>query len=329
MINDLVRGQNELNFKPLLKFLFFTVLLCFILHFIVYRFLPLTVSSCVLFYQFLFRTFWSVFEKVIMKWNSPEYKLSLHSSSVIYYHLTRSLKAELFVFSHTVLLSISSTLSVSPLQPVVWTWTWRRVSPRLRRSRLLTLAPLRTPPCLPLCLPHCLPAFLITRRQTSWACRVSPGTTPTPCPPWPPPAPGPTPPRCRSCRASASSSRRNWGRDSLEKWGMASEMCVCGCLGWWKGDCAVTMFAFLRGKVHLCEIESPQDLPNLEFPFNVRKGRPLLVAVKILRPDASKNARCVTFLCGSQVFFLLSQLISSFNVFIQLQHWTSGTSECI
>ncbi|XP_042160671.1 epithelial discoidin domain-containing receptor 1-like isoform X5 [Oncorhynchus tshawytscha] len=45
------------------------------------------------------------------------------------------------------------------------------------------------------------------------------------------------------------------------------------------------------GEVHLCEIESPQELPNLEFPFNVRKGRPLLVAVKILRPDASKNAR--------------------------------------
>ncbi|XP_031708538.1 epithelial discoidin domain-containing receptor 1 isoform X3 [Anarrhichthys ocellatus] len=45
------------------------------------------------------------------------------------------------------------------------------------------------------------------------------------------------------------------------------------------------------GEVHLCEIENPQDLTNLEFPFNVRKGRPLLVAVKILRPDASKNAR--------------------------------------
>uniref|UniRef100_A0A3Q3KVK4 receptor protein-tyrosine kinase n=1 Tax=Mastacembelus armatus TaxID=205130 RepID=A0A3Q3KVK4_9TELE len=45
------------------------------------------------------------------------------------------------------------------------------------------------------------------------------------------------------------------------------------------------------GEVHLCEIENPQDLPTLEFPFNVRKGRPLLVAVKILRPDASKNAR--------------------------------------
>lgn len=47
----------------------------------------------------------------------------------------------------------------------------------------------------------------------------------------------------------------------------------------------------LLSKVHLCEIENPQDLPILEFPFNVRKGRPLLVAVKILRPDASKNAR--------------------------------------
>ncbi|KAM4579715.1 epithelial discoidin domain-containing receptor 1 isoform 2-T2 [Odontesthes bonariensis] len=45
------------------------------------------------------------------------------------------------------------------------------------------------------------------------------------------------------------------------------------------------------GEVHLCEIENPQDLPTLEFPFNVRKGRRLLVAVKILRPDASKNAR--------------------------------------
>ncbi|XP_010792544.1 epithelial discoidin domain-containing receptor 1-like [Notothenia coriiceps] len=48
------------------------------------------------------------------------------------------------------------------------------------------------------------------------------------------------------------------------------------------------------GEVHLCEIENPQDFPTLEFPFNVRKGRPLLVAVKILRPDASKNARFVT-----------------------------------
>ncbi|TRY87313.1 hypothetical protein DNTS_023140 [Danionella cerebrum] len=45
------------------------------------------------------------------------------------------------------------------------------------------------------------------------------------------------------------------------------------------------------GEVHLCEIENPQDLATLEFPFNVRKGRSLLVAVKILRADASKNAR--------------------------------------
>ncbi|XP_038848651.1 epithelial discoidin domain-containing receptor 1 [Salvelinus namaycush] len=45
------------------------------------------------------------------------------------------------------------------------------------------------------------------------------------------------------------------------------------------------------GEVCTCVNREPQDLPNLEFPFNVRKGRPLLVAVKILRPDASKNAR--------------------------------------
>ena len=55
-------------------------------------------------------------------------------------------------------------------------------------------------------------------------------------------------------------------------------------------------FVFFFGqKVHLCEIENPQDLPNLEFPFNVRKGRSLLVAVKILRPDASKNARYAVY----------------------------------
>ncbi|XP_044529697.1 epithelial discoidin domain-containing receptor 1 isoform X2 [Gracilinanus agilis] len=49
------------------------------------------------------------------------------------------------------------------------------------------------------------------------------------------------------------------------------------------------------GEVHLCEVESPQDLLNLEFPLNVRKGRPLLVAVKILRPDATKNASSPLF----------------------------------
>ncbi|XP_032703060.1 epithelial discoidin domain-containing receptor 1 isoform X3 [Lontra canadensis] len=43
--------------------------------------------------------------------------------------------------------------------------------------------------------------------------------------------------------------------------------------------------------VHLCEVENPQDLVSLDFPLNVCKGHPLLVAVKILRPDATKNAR--------------------------------------
>ncbi|XP_067830092.1 discoidin domain-containing receptor 2-like isoform X2 [Heptranchias perlo] len=45
------------------------------------------------------------------------------------------------------------------------------------------------------------------------------------------------------------------------------------------------------GEVHLCEVDSPQELESLGFPFNIRKGRPLMVAVKMLRSDATKNAR--------------------------------------
>lgn len=44
-------------------------------------------------------------------------------------------------------------------------------------------------------------------------------------------------------------------------------------------------------QVHLCEVEDPQDLVSSDFPISVHKGHPLLVAVKILRPDATKNAR--------------------------------------
>ncbi|KAG8448675.1 hypothetical protein GDO86_015668 [Hymenochirus boettgeri] len=45
------------------------------------------------------------------------------------------------------------------------------------------------------------------------------------------------------------------------------------------------------GEVHLCEVVNPHELPTLQFPFNMRKGRSLLVAVKLLRADANKNAR--------------------------------------
>ncbi|GCC18433.1 hypothetical protein chiPu_0020795 [Chiloscyllium punctatum] len=45
------------------------------------------------------------------------------------------------------------------------------------------------------------------------------------------------------------------------------------------------------GEVHLCEVDSPQDLESLGFPLSIRKGRPLMVAVKMLRSDATKNAR--------------------------------------
>ncbi|XP_069775528.1 discoidin domain-containing receptor 2-like isoform X2 [Narcine bancroftii] len=45
------------------------------------------------------------------------------------------------------------------------------------------------------------------------------------------------------------------------------------------------------GEVHLCQVDDPQELEGLGFPLNIRKGRPLMVAVKMLRSDATKNAR--------------------------------------
>lgn len=103
------------------------------------------------------------------------------------------------------------------LQPVAWTWTWRRFSLRFTRSRLRTLAPPLTPRCLPRSPLRCLPAFLITPRRTSSACRASAATTPTPFPLWPPRVPGQTPPLCRNCRASVSSSKRSSARGSLAR----------------------------------------------------------------------------------------------------------------
>ncbi|XP_032297585.1 epithelial discoidin domain-containing receptor 1-like [Coturnix japonica] len=45
------------------------------------------------------------------------------------------------------------------------------------------------------------------------------------------------------------------------------------------------------GEVLLCEVEDPQELPPPSRPPELPHGRPLLVAVKVLRADASKNAR--------------------------------------
>ncbi|XP_037530754.1 discoidin domain-containing receptor 2 [Nematolebias whitei] len=45
------------------------------------------------------------------------------------------------------------------------------------------------------------------------------------------------------------------------------------------------------GEVHLCEAEGMQEFMNEEYSFDVPKDQPVLVAVKMLRSDASKNAR--------------------------------------
>ncbi|XP_023650435.2 discoidin domain-containing receptor 2-like isoform X2 [Paramormyrops kingsleyae] len=45
------------------------------------------------------------------------------------------------------------------------------------------------------------------------------------------------------------------------------------------------------GEVHLCEAEGMQDFMDEDFSFDVSPGMPVLVAVKMLRADANKNAR--------------------------------------
>ncbi|XP_015253272.1 PREDICTED: discoidin domain-containing receptor 2 isoform X4 [Cyprinodon variegatus] len=45
------------------------------------------------------------------------------------------------------------------------------------------------------------------------------------------------------------------------------------------------------GEVHLCEAEGMQEFINEEYLFDVPEGQPVLVAVKMLRSDADKNAR--------------------------------------
>ncbi|KAM9385287.1 discoidin domain-containing receptor 2 isoform 2-T2 [Pholidichthys leucotaenia] len=45
------------------------------------------------------------------------------------------------------------------------------------------------------------------------------------------------------------------------------------------------------GEVHLCEAEGMQEFMNEEFLFDITEDQPVLVAVKMLRSDANKNAR--------------------------------------
>ncbi|XP_029002022.1 discoidin domain-containing receptor 2 isoform X2 [Betta splendens] len=45
------------------------------------------------------------------------------------------------------------------------------------------------------------------------------------------------------------------------------------------------------GEVHLCEAEGMQEFLNEEFLFDISEDQPVLVAVKMLRSDANKNAR--------------------------------------
>ncbi|XP_066548122.1 discoidin domain-containing receptor 2 isoform X2 [Amia ocellicauda] len=45
------------------------------------------------------------------------------------------------------------------------------------------------------------------------------------------------------------------------------------------------------GEVHLCEAEGMQEFMDKDFSFDISPNQPILVAVKMLRADANKNAR--------------------------------------
>lgn len=51
--------------------------------------------------------------------------------------------------------------------------------------------------------------------------------------------------------------------------------------------------------MHLCEAEGMQEFINEDYLFDVPEGQPVLVAVKMLRSDANKNARCAAFVVGA------------------------------
>lgn len=58
-------------------------------------------------------------------------------------------------------------------------------------------------------------------------------------------------------------------------------------------------FYLLLVQVHLCEAEGMQEFINEDYLFDVPEGQPVLVAVKMLRSDANKNARCAAFVVGA------------------------------
>lgn len=55
--------------------------------------------------------------------------------------------------------------------------------------------------------------------------------------------------------------------------------------------------------MHLCEAEGMQEFMNKEFLFDIPEDQPVLVAVKMLRSDANKNARYHLEICIKYVVF--------------------------
>lgn len=54
-------------------------------------------------------------------------------------------------------------------------------------------------------------------------------------------------------------------------------------------------------QVHLCEAEDMEEFMDKDFSFDVSENQTVLVAVKMLRADANKNARSVILIAHGTV----------------------------
>lgn len=60
-------------------------------------------------------------------------------------------------------------------------------------------------------------------------------------------------------------------------------------------------------QVHLCEVEGMDRFKGKDLAVDASASQPVLVAVKMLRADANKNARSAAALCVSLMCLILGQ----------------------
>uniref|UniRef100_A0A8C2ND07 F5/8 type C domain-containing protein n=1 Tax=Capra hircus TaxID=9925 RepID=A0A8C2ND07_CAPHI len=81
------------------------------------------------------------------------------------------------------------------------------------------------------------------------------------------------------------------------------------------------------GEVHLCEVEGMEKFKDKDFALDVSANQPVLVAVKMLRADANKNARSVVYILNFPIFVSSSGsgiLLETSEQFVSFEMGRSG-----